>query len=184
MNRRRFLGNVLAVGSVAALAGCTEQTLKEGKSQAEPFDEVFRPEEVDLPVKQRSGEVERGVLLAEDAEVAALDDFEAYLDEQGLAVEGVSEEEVAGRTVLSMEYVAEELIEHGRALEVGVVAGAYASVVEGEFDGEELDAKLLAPDGEEFGEFKVKTDAAEHYNEGAISAATYAKEAKQELAST
>lgn len=184
MNRRTFLGNGLAVGSLVALAGCTEQTLKAGKSQVESLDDLYRYEEVSLPVRQRFELVEEGVHRAEGAEIETPDDFEAYLDEQGFAVEDVSEDTKDGAPILSLEYVADDETERGRALEVGIVAGAYAAVLEAEFDGEELDATLLDPEGAEFGEFAVPTDAAERYNEGAISAATYGKEAMKELQST
>lgn len=184
MNRRTVLRNGVAVGTLVALAGCTNRTLEEGKSQAEPFDELYHHEEIDLPVEQKFGHVEEGVRLAEDAAVETPEEFEAYLGERGLAVEGVSEFVRDGDTILSLEYTGDDERERGRALELGIVAGAYAAFVDAGYDGEELDVTLLAPDGEEFGEFAVTTSAAEHYNEGRTSAATYGKEAKKELRST
>lgn len=184
MNRRTFLRSGVAAGSLVALSGCTDRTLKEGKSQAGPFDGLYHDEEVNLPVQQKFGDVEEGVLLAEGAEIETLDDFEAYLEERGLTVKDVSEGVVEGETILSLEYVVDEEMEWGRALEVGVVAGAYAALIDAEFDGEELDVTLLDPEGEEFGEFTVRTDAAEHYIEGGTTAATYGKEAIKELKST
>lgn len=184
MNRRTFLRNGVTVGCLVALSGCTNQTLKEGKSQAEPFDELYDEEKVDLPVQQKLEDVEQGVLLAKDAEIGTLDDFKTYLEEGGLAVEDVSEDVVEGETILSVEYVVNEEMERGRALEVGIVAGAYAALIDAEFDSEELDATLLDPDGKESGEFTIRTEAAEHYNEGKTSAQTYGKEAMKELHST
>lgn len=184
MNRRTFLKSGVAVGTLVALSGCTNQTLKQGKSQAKPFGELYHHEEVRLPVEQKFEHVEEGVHRAEDAEVETPDDFEAYLKEQGFAVEDVSESVVDGETVLSLEYTAADRRERGRAFELGVVAGAYAALVDAGFDGEELDVTLLDPDGEKFGEFVVTTSAAEHYNEGETSAATYGKEAVKELEST
>lgn len=182
MNRRRFLADALAVGGLAALGGCTEQTLAEAKSRAKPF-EGLHYEEVDLPVEQRYGQVEEGVLLAEDASVTTLDEFAGFLDKEGVAVEDVSEDEAAGETMLSLEYVVGES-DHSQAVEVGLVAGAYAAFVEAAFDGEELVATLLDSEGASFGEFTVKTEAAERYAEGEASAATYGKETLKELKST
>lgn len=183
MDRRNFLRNGVGVVGVAVLSGCTEQTLKESESQPELLDHLFHYEEVDLPVRQTFEIAATGVLRAEDAAIQTPGEFEEYVREQGLAVEGTSEAVRGDETVLSLEYVVGEARDRGRALEVGVVAGAFAALVEGEYGGDELDVTLLDPDGREFGEFAVRRSAAEAYNAGEMTAASYGSEAMKELQS-
>lgn len=184
MKRRTFLKNGVSVGSLVALGSCTEQTLKEGKSQPELLGELYHYEEVNLPVRQKLELVEEGVRRADGTDISTPEEFTAYLKNQGFIIEAVSEDVTGGETILSLEYTVDEEGDQGQALEVGIVAGAYAALVEAEYDGEELSASLFEPNGRAFGEFTVGTTAAEEYNEGTTTAATYGKEAMMELQST
>ena len=173
MDRRTYLERLTALGTVTALAGCTEQTLEDAKEPSSVFDERYDEEEVDLPVEREFDVVAEGIERAEGATFENPEGFEEYLLESGIAVESIEEKEEDGETLLELEYVREETIEEGNARSLGVVAGGYAALVRGEYDGDELKASLLDPDGQKFGEFEIKTEWAEAYDEGEKTAATY-----------
>ena len=66
---------------------------------------------------------------------------------------------------------------------MGVVAGGYAVLVRGEYDGDELSANILDPESRKFGEFTVQTAWTEEYNAGEKTAAVYASEVLHALKS-
>jgi hypothetical protein len=125
--------------------------------------------------------------------------FEAYLEVQGILVEEVLETE--GIIEVPMEEVDEEaeepvadegdveegpvevpiveleyVIEEGAVHTIGIVAGAYAALIEAGHDSELLEATVLNPADAPFGLYEIETTWAEEYNAGEISAAEYADE--------
>lgn len=197
MNRRTLLkrGGV-GVAVLVGLSGCTEETLEEAETKP-PFLDV-NDEELELPVTRAVDVVEEGILQADGAEIEDIDGFEAYLEEQELPVEDLSEaekvveekldveredvdvieEEAHGEeTVLELEYVQPERIETGALHAIGLVAGGYAALVTAGYDAELLEATILDSDLESFGAFDVLTAWAEEYNDGITSARTYGDKA-------
>lgn len=184
MNRRDFLTRgAVAVGSIAALSGCTEETLEQAEKNPLPIDEAVAEEEIDLPVDQRLEAAGEGIDRAEDAEIESVDDLETYLVEQGVQVEALEEKEAAGLPIVSLEYVDEEVIERGMMHNLGIVAGGYAALVAADHDSEKLEASLLAPDGETFGEYTIESEWAEEYDDGEITAREYANDVVTKAAS-
>lgn len=172
MHRRHLLRRAgLATAGVAALAGCTDANLKQAEAQPPLLEDLLHEEELDLPVSQKFEKVAAGVEAAADADVESVDDFEAFLDERGISVESVDELLVEGESHLALEF--EESGEGGVLEPVGVVAGAYAALVEAGHDSEALEATLRDPAGRTFGEFEVVRDWAERYADGEVSAAKY-----------
>jgi hypothetical protein len=129
--------------------------------------------------------------------------FEAYLEVQGILVEEVLEtegiievpmEEVDEEAeepvvdegdveegpvevpIVELEYVIEEQVEEGAVHTIGIVAGAYAALIEAGHDSELLEATVLNPADAPFGLYEIETTWAEEYNAGEISAAEYADE--------
>lgn len=183
MNRRTYLARYVAPGLAIALAGCTEQSLEAAKEKPPWIDPYVDEEEIELPTTQKYGITAEAVERAEGETFEDPEEFEAYLEEAGLAVESLGEKEEHGETILELEYVVEEAIEEGNARSVGAVAGGYAALVRGGYDGDELEASILGPDGAKFGEFEILTERAEEYNDGEKSAATYGGEAVHTLES-
>lgn len=183
MDRRTFLGRCAALGGAAALTGCTEQSLEEAKEPAPLFDALYDEEEVDLPVEQEFESVAREIRRADGETFDGPDAFAAFLEEEGLTVEHAEPTEVHGETVLELEYVPEAAIEEGNGRSVGLVAGAYAALVRGGFDGHELDATMLDADDRPFGSFAALTTWAEDYDAGAVTARTYASDVLHTLES-
>lgn len=195
MNRRTLLKRA-GVAALVALSGCTEETLEEAETKP-PFLDVSE-EELELPVDQGADVVEAGILRGEDAEIEDVEDFEAYLEEQEIPVEELSEaekvveekldveredvdvieEEGHGEeTVLELEYVQPERIETGALHAIGIVAGGYAALVAAGYDAELLEATILDSDLESFGSFDVLTAWAEEYNDGVTSARAFGDKA-------
>lgn len=171
MNRRTFLKSGRAVGGLLALSGCTETALEEAKSPPPSLDDRFHEEDFDLPVKRKFGVVADGIERADGVTLGDLDEFEAYLTDEGVAVEKLAEKTVEGESILSLSYVSEATEGATLAETVGVVAGGYAALVRSDSEFEELKAELLEPDGRPFGEYEVFTTWAEEYHEGELSAA-------------
>ena len=194
MNRRTLLKRGgIGVAALGTLSGCTEETLEEAETNP-TFMENVSEEEVDLPVDQRIEVVEDGILRAEDAEIEDTDGLEAYLEEQGLPVEDLSEEETVVEElpeietedvdvitndehgelpILSLEYRRPDAIETGALDDMGVVAGGYAALVEAGIDAELLEATVVDADGAPFGSFDVLTPWAEEYVDDVITAREY-----------
>lgn len=193
MDRRVFLKRGgTSVAALAALAGCTEETLEETETKP-PFIEVDE-EDIELPTSQRADVVEEGVLQAEEADIEDLDDFEGYLEEQDILLEElveeekiieekldvkeedveVVEEEPHGEgLVLELEYVQPDVVESGMLHSIGLIAGGYASLVEAGYDAEKLEATVLDENHQPFGSFEVLTSWAEEYNEDITSTREY-----------
>lgn len=180
MNRRTYLGRWLATGAVVALAGCTKQTLEDATEPPPAFDE-YDEAELDLPVDRTFDDVAREIERAADATDPSLDGVEEHLLDAGLQVDTL--ETVHGESVLELEYVHEGATREGVARGLGTVAGSYAALVRGDFDGDRLEASVLARGGRKFGSFEVATDWAEAYVEGRKTAASYGSEVLHTLKS-
>lgn len=183
MDRRTYLGRCAALGVAVAVAGCTDQTLEDAKDQPPVFDDVYDESSGSLPVEDEFDVVAAGIERADGVtldEPAALEEF---LVDAGIAVEHLAEAELHGDTVLELEHVVGETISEGNGRSMGIVAGGYTALVRGGYDGDELSASLLDPDGRTFGEYEVLTDWAEEYDAGGITAAVYASEVLHTLES-
>lgn len=205
MNRRDALRRGgLALGGALALAGCTEQALEDAEGKP-PFVEEspIAPEEADLPIDQTNDVIAEGIEAATDAGIEDVESFEGYLEDQGVLVEEVletesiietpleevdeeAEEEVVDEgnveeglveaTIVELEYVIEERTEEGAARTIGIVAGAYAALLEAGHDSELLEATVLGPTDVPFGSYEIEGTWAEEYNAGELGAAEYGNE--------
>lgn len=185
MERRDFLiRGALAAGSVTALGGCTEQALKEAEVQPPIVDEVYDGAEVDLPVRQRSEIAEEGVLRAQGETLGDLGAFEVYLDDQGIPVETLEEQGERGERIIELEYAAAEFVERGLLYSLGRIAGGYAALVAGGYEGNKLEASVHSPDGDTFGAFEIATGWAVQYLDGELTAAKYASRVESTAEST
>lgn len=189
MNRREFLsrGGAGVVG-VSLLGGCTDQNLSEAEREPAFVDEPVAEEEADLPVEQRLGVAAEAIREADGADVGDVDALESFLEERDLTVESLEEktDEFEGEEadpevevsehdpVVALEYVHEASA--GLVRPLGLVAGGYARFVEAGTESRKLHTTRLTEEGEEFGEFEVRTHWAEEYNAGAYSAREYAAE--------
>ncbi|WP_306058336.1 hypothetical protein [Natronococcus wangiae] len=194
MNRRTLLKRGgIGVAAVVAVSGCTEETLEEAETNP-PFLDDLNEEELELPVNQQMDVVEGGVLRAENARIENVGGFEAYLEEQGVSVEELSETEKTveekleieredveiienephgEETVLELEYVQSDRTETGSLYAIGVIAGGYASLVGAEYDAELLEATILDESLRSFATFDVLASWAGEYNEGITTAREY-----------
>lgn len=194
MNRRTLLKRGgAAITAAVAMSGCTEETLEEAETRP-PFLDHVDVEELQLPVNQQLDVVEESVLLAENAEIEDIDGFEAYLEEQEISVEhlsetekiieekleierediGVIENEPHGEgTVLELEFVQSDRAETGSLYAIGVIAGGYASLIDAGYDAELLEATVLDESKQLFATFDVLTKWAEEYNEGIVTTRVY-----------
>ena len=154
MERRQFLSRGGILLGVAGLSGCTEETLSEGEREPLPLADVEQ-EEVDLPVEQRLEVAAAGIKRATGEEFADLDEFEAYLTEEGVDVGDLSEGEEAGEPIVSLESAFEQTAEEGFMHHVGIVAGGYAALGAGGHGNEKLKASLLT-DSQEFGKYEIR----------------------------
>ncbi|MFC6905617.1 hypothetical protein [Halalkalicoccus tibetensis] len=201
MDRRDALKQAgLALGGLLALSGCTEEALEDAEAEP-PFieDSPLSPEEADLPVDRTHAIIVEGIEAA-DAEIEDVKSFERYLVDQGLLVEEVletesiieapleevdeePEEEVIDEgdveegpvevPIVELEYVIEEQVEEGTVQTIGIVAGAYAALLEASHDSELLEANILDPADVPFGSYEIEGTWAEEYTTGEISAAEY-----------
>lgn len=183
MDRRAYLERCAALGVVTVVAGCTNKTLEDAKDQPPVFDDVYDESSGDLPVEDEFDVVVEGIERAADVTLEEPAGLEAFLIDEGLEVEHLEETDHHGETILELEYVLEETISEGNGHSLGAVAGGYAALVRGEYDGDELSASILDPESRKFGEFTVQTAWAEEYNAGEKTAAVYASEVLHTLKS-
>lgn len=167
VTRRRLLrrGGV-GLAATVALAGCTEEIGEElPPTEEEPVSERVP----DLPVTERTEILEAGISAFEGVEIADTDAFKEELDEYGVAIESVEEE----LEVLTVEYVEQDRRTAGVLHNVGPIAGAYASLLEAEYDAEALEITILDPDSTTFGAAEIETIIAEEYNRDELTAKEY-----------
>lgn len=163
--RRRFLrAGSLTCG--ALLAGCTADVGEELPPNRKRTTSEYAPE---LPVVERTSILAERIRQGADAEVETLDDMAAILEEYALDVEDVARE----RDVVTLEYVATERYREGTLHHVGLVAGAYASLVAAGVDAVAVDVTILDDAPATFGAAAVETRWAERFNDGTLSAKEY-----------
>lgn len=166
--RRRPLlrRGALALAGAVALAGCTEDVGEElpGNEHRPVADLV-----PDLPVRERSDVLEDGIEALADADVAGVGDFLMVLEERGVEFEAV--EEVV--ELLHLEYRASALERRGTLDVVAAVAGAFAALVAGGFEGRGLELVFAEADGSTVGVLEVATEWASDYNAGELSTGEY-----------
>lgn len=167
LTRRRLLRRgCVGLTATTALAGCTEEIGEElPPTEKEPVSERVP----DLPVTERTEVLEEGIAAFEDVEVADTDAFEEELDRYGVAIESVEEE----LEVLTVEYVEQDRRDAGVLHDVGPIAGAYASLLEAEYDAEAAEITILDPDSTTFGAAEIETPIAERYNRDELTAKEY-----------
>lgn len=175
MDRRAFLTRTGLVAGVAATSGCTTHALEKAERKPPLFEGVDKAD-LDLPVTQRLGIAGAAVERVARVSVPDLAAFEAALERHGVAVERLSETEVAGSPVVSLEHAVDEAADGGFVERLGVVAGGYAALVAAADPGERLSVSVAAPDGEQFGAYEVRRRWADAYDEGTYSARKYAHE--------
>lgn len=183
MNRRDLLRTGATAVGLATLSGCTAHRLQEAEREPPPAEAV-PDEDVDLPVTEHLEVAAADIERAAGAAVGDLEELAAYLREEGIDVETLEETTEAGTPLVSLEYVVEVTAEVGLMDHMGVVAGGYAALVEAGHESETLEAHLLDPDGEAFGEYEVRRHWAEQYASGESSAREYAEEITVTAAST
>lgn len=149
---------------------------------------------VDCSVTQSAYILEEEVLRAENSEIENLEGFEEYLDEQGLPVEDILEEEKTikeklevkredvdrlqneshGEEVgLMVDFVQPERTETGVPHSIEPVAGGYAALVEAGHESELIEATIFDRGLNSFGSFHLLHAWAEEYNSGVTSARTF-----------
>lgn len=181
MRRREFLHRgAVAVGAAGGLAGCTTHTLQEAEREPAPLRGTGAAD-FSLPVTQRLEVAAAAIEAADD--VGSPDEFEGWLDEQGVDVQHFESIELDGDAVRSLGYLVPD--PEGRPLmrHVGHVAGGYATLVASSDDSDHLEATVHGPEGRPFGEYEVRRHWALDFDEGAISARAYAREVAVTLAS-
>lgn len=165
LSRRRFLRFGGLIG-IASLSGCTRDVVEEfPKNSKWPLSET-KPE---LPILERSDVLEEGVLSVSDVDVRTVERFAATLERNGLDVRTV--EEV--RDVLSVEYVSSIRVGEGTYHDVGMIAGAYAGLVEHGYDVYALALTIHPAAASSYGSWTVDTRIARRYNAGELTASEY-----------
>lgn len=167
VSRRRVLrrGGAALVGTIA-LAGCTEDVGEELPANKHWPSADLVP---DLPVRERTELLETGIEASSDADIAGVEAFVTVLEEREIEFRSVAEED----DLLKVEYRESDIERRGILEVIAVVAGAYAALVSGEFDGRALEMVVSEADGSTIGVAEIETRWATAYNSGALSAAEY-----------
>lgn len=155
-----------ALAGTLALSGCTQDVGEELPANEHwPISE-FVPE---LPVDERSAVLEAGIEALSDAEIDDVDGFVATLEDRGFEFEAV--EEVAD--LLHLEYVERNPVRNGTYEVAGLVAGAYAALVDAGFEARGAELVFSAANGNTIGVVEVATEWATAFNEGTLSTGEY-----------
>lgn len=176
MRRRTYLRDAAGASLVVLAAGCTEGSLEDADQPAGVLEDVFDAAEIDLPVDHVIEEIARRIEAADGESVESVDALGEYLSGEDIDHERLEESEDAGETVLELEYAVEDPAAEGNVHGLGTVAGGYAALVRGGYDGDLLEAHVVDGDGETFGHFEVETAWAESYDAGDLSTRSYASE--------
>ncbi len=165
--RRRVLARgVGALSVVAGLSGCTQEVGEQFPPNREWPTGEYVP---DVPVTKRSDVVTSGIRAFEGSDIGDEGEFEDAIDEYGIAVESVGREQ----RVLTVEYVATDLERGGGLHDVGPIAGAYAALIETDYEAEFLEMTILDDESTSVGAAEVETSWAIEYNRGAYTAKEY-----------
>lgn len=163
--RRRLL-RAGGLAGVALLSGCTGDVGDELPPNDKRPVSGYVPE---LPVTQRSSILAERIRVGADAGVESEADLEGAFEEHSLEIESVDTE----RDVLTVEYVTTERYVQGALHDVGVLAGAYASIVDAGVDTVAMDVTILDDAPESYGAAEVDTAWALGYNDGTLTAEEY-----------
>lgn len=148
------------------LSGCTSDVGDELPPNSKRPVSEYVPE---LPVTQRTSVMAERIRTTADAGIETPEDLEGALDEYSLDIEAVGRE----RDVLTLEYVTTERHRQGAAHDVGLVAGAYASLVDAGIDTVAMDVTILDDAPASFGAAAIDTAWAERFNAGELTAGEY-----------
>lgn len=163
--RRRLL-RAGGLAGVALLSGCTADVGDEFPPNDKRPVSGYVPE---LPVTQRSSILAERIRVGVDAGVESEADLDGAFEEHSLEIESVDTE----RDVLTVEYVTTERYAQGTLHDVGLLAGAYASIVEAGTDTVAMDVTILDDAPESYGAAEIDTAWALAYNDGTLTAEEY-----------
>lgn len=167
ISRRGMLARgVGALGIAAGLSGCTQEIGEQFPPGREWPTGEYAP---DVPVTKRSDVVESGIEAFEGRDIGDEEEFEDAIDEYGIDVESVEREQ----RVLTVEYVATDLERGGGLHDVGPIAGAYAALIETDYEAEFLEMTILDDESTSVGAAEVETSWAIEYNRGAYTTTEY-----------
>lgn len=122
-----------------------------------------------LPVTQQSSILAERIRTGADAGIETEEDLAGAFGAYSLEIESVARE----RDVLTVEYITTERYAEGALHDVGLVAGAYASLVEAGFDGVAMDVTILDDAPASFGAAEVDTAWADGFVAGELTAEEY-----------
>lgn len=163
--RRRFL-RAGGLAGVALLSGCTADVGDELPPNDKRPVSGYVPE---LPVTQRSAILAERIRTGADLGTESEADLDGAFEEYSLEIESVETE----RDVLTVEYVTTERDVQGTLHDVGLLAGAYASIVEAGVDTVAMDVTILDDAPESYGAAEVETAWALEYTDGELTAEEY-----------
>lgn len=148
------------------LSGCTTEVGDELPPNSKYPVSRYVPE---LPVTQRSSIVAERIKTAAEMGFESESELEGAFEEYSLQIESIDRE----RDVLTVEYVTTEQYAQGALHDVGLVAGAYASLVDAGIDTVAVDVTILDDAPASFGAAAVETGWAVRFNAGELTAEEY-----------
>ncbi|MFC4437337.1 MULTISPECIES: hypothetical protein [Natrialbaceae] len=164
--RRRRLLQLGGLGGLLLLSGCTEDVGEELPPNTEWPVAELKPE---LPVAERTEVLEERIQAMADAEITDEDEFAEAFDEYAFEIESVEREQ----EVLTVEYVSTERYAEGTLHDVAPIAGAFAALLESDYDALALSITTLDGAPAAYGSAYVEAEWAEAYNEGELTAKEY-----------
>lgn len=164
---RRDLLRGAGVAGTFLLAGCTEDVGEEFPPNHEWPVSEYLPE---LPVEERMATMAEQIEETSGSDVEAPEELPDAVSD-GFSVESVEEE----RDVLHVEYASSDRYRMGDLYHVGTLAGAYAALVEADYDAVAMSVSILDDAPESYGHATVETPWAEEYNAGELTAKEYAE---------
>lgn len=166
-SRRRLLRRTGAtVAGSVLLAGCTEDVGEELPPNEHWTVANLLP---DLPVHERMRVLVAGIEDLSDESITDVETFVTALEERGLELESV---EVVVEQ-LHLEYVEPDPERRGMLEVTGMIAGAYAALVAGGFEGRGLEVVVFETDGSTIGIVEIATEWAVEFVEGGLTAEEY-----------
>ncbi len=155
-----------AVLGLSALAGCT----KEIGQEFPPNEKIPLSGQLpDLPVEERTAVLEAGITALADADIATEEEFVTALEAEGIAVESLE----TIHDVLTLEYSTRQSPNEGVLHELGLIAGAYAALVETRYHTTVLEVTIANERSSTYGVAEIAAEDAERYNASEYSAMEY-----------
>lgn len=151
---------------MALLSGCTADVGDELPPNDKRPVSRYVPE---LPVTQRTSILAERIRIGAEAGVDSEEALAGAFEEHSLEIESVATE----RDVLTVEYVTTERYAQGALHDVGLLAGAYASLVEAGVDTVAMDLTILDDAPASFGAAEVDTAWAQGFNDEDLTAEEY-----------